>query len=61
MACPTLILVGEGNLRTHAQAREMSRSIPRAELEVIPRAGHMLNWDNTDAFNKAVETFLRRA
>lgn len=61
VACPTLILVGEHNRRTHAQAREMTGLIPRAELQVIPGAGHMLNWDNPEAFNATVETFLRRA
>jgi len=61
IACPTLILVGERNRRAHAQAREMARLISQAELRVIPRAGHMLNWDNPEAFNGAVETFLRRA
>jgi pimeloyl-ACP methyl ester carboxylesterase len=58
---PTLILVGEHNRRTHAQARQMRNLIPRAELQVIPRAGHMLNWDNPEAFNETIAAFLRQA
>jgi 3-oxoadipate enol-lactonase len=60
IACPTLILVGQFNRRTHAQAREMCRRILQAELVIIPGAGHMLNWDNAEAFNQVVARFLHR-
>jgi pimeloyl-ACP methyl ester carboxylesterase len=32
--------------------------LPNARLEVIPQAGHMANFENTDAFNEALVHFL---
>lgn len=58
---PSLILVGEEDTLTPpAQAREMAARIPGAELEVIPRAGHLSNLENPEAFNRALITFLSR-
>jgi len=56
--CPTLVLIGEYFLQTHCQAYEMLWRIPQAKLEIIPQAGHVLNWDNPQVFNKSVEKFL---
>jgi pimeloyl-ACP methyl ester carboxylesterase len=41
-------------------ARFMAGAIPNAQLITIPSAGHMLNWDNADAFNKAVIEFFEK-
>ncbi len=38
----------------------MAARIPGAELEVIPRAGHLSNLENPEAFNRALITFLSR-
>jgi 3-oxoadipate enol-lactonase len=56
--CPTLILIGEHNRATHRFGRYMVEAIPNARLMTIPGAGHMLNWDNTEAFNRAVLEFF---
>lgn len=55
---PTLILLAAENCRTHAQGRQMAQLIPRAHLEIIPRAHHLLNLDNPEAFNRSVLAFL---
>jgi 3-oxoadipate enol-lactonase len=58
--CPTLILIAEKNRATHGMAKYMAEHIPNAQLVTIPNAGHMLNWDNADAFNKTVIEFLEK-
>ncbi|MBZ0290246.1 MAG: alpha/beta hydrolase, partial [Anaerolineae bacterium] len=58
--CPTLILIAEKNRATHGMAKYMAEHIPNARLVTIPNAGHMLNWDNADAFNKTVIEFFEK-
>jgi 3-oxoadipate enol-lactonase len=41
-------------------SEEMQRSIPGAELVVIPDAGHMSNMEQPAAFNRALARFLER-
>ena len=56
---PSLVIVGEHDLITPPdQARLMVDRLPNARLEVIPQAGHMANFENTDAFNEALARFL---
>jgi pimeloyl-ACP methyl ester carboxylesterase len=56
---PTLVLVGEKDRRTPVAVSEhLARSIPGAELRVIPDAGHLANLDNPGAFNAAIRAFL---
>lgn len=58
---PTLILVGEDDKATPVESsRKMAAAIPGAELVIIPGAGHMTNVEQPDAFNTAVQMFLRR-
>ena len=40
IAQPTLIIVGDGDIVTLEHAIEMFRTIPEAQLCVVPRAGH---------------------
>ena len=54
ITCPTLIVVGGLNKQTHRQARVMHERIRGSELIFINNAGHMLNWDNAEAFNRAL-------
>ncbi|MBL8160768.1 MAG: alpha/beta fold hydrolase [Anaerolineae bacterium] len=56
--CPTLVLIAQNNRATHGYGRTMVQLIPGARLEIIPNAGHLLNWDNTPAFNQAVLRFF---
>jgi 3-oxoadipate enol-lactonase len=56
---PTLVIVGEHDLITPpAESTRMVDGLPNARLEVIPQAGHMANFENTDAFNEALARFL---
>jgi len=57
--CPTLILVGEQDgLTPPADAKLMAEKIKKAQLEIIPSAGHLSNLEQPDHFNKAVRRFL---
>jgi 3-oxoadipate enol-lactonase len=59
--CPTLILHGEKDtLATPADAKAMKEIIPNAELQMIPKAGHMSNIENSEEFNKYLIDFVKR-
>jgi pimeloyl-ACP methyl ester carboxylesterase len=56
---PTLIVVGdEDGVTPPAVATEMQRSIAGSQLVRIPRAGHLSNLEDADAFNAALAAFL---
>lgn len=56
---PTLVLVGAEDLATTPEhAHELASTIPGATLVILPGAGHMSNWEDTEGFNRAVRTFL---
>lgn len=55
---PTLVMVGERNRQTHAQARNLARRLPDAEVKIVPQAGHLLQLEQPEAFNKIVTHFL---
>lgn len=59
---PFLLLHGEhdifGNIRIMAQA--WARTEPCCEYAIVPRAGHMANMDNPQAFNQLLLDFLHR-
>ncbi|MCX4907280.1 alpha/beta fold hydrolase [Streptomyces sp. NBC_00878] len=58
---PTLVVVGEDDEYTPvADARAMHAAIPGSALHVIPRAAHMPNLEQPEAFNAAVAALLRR-
>lgn len=59
ISVPTLIVVGERHHWTHAQARTMVRCIPRAELQIVPRAGHMANLDAPAVVNGMMVELVR--
>ncbi|MFN8457546.1 MAG: alpha/beta hydrolase [Anaerolineae bacterium] len=60
IACPTLILLGQyfHVPWIYLHSYEMLWWIRAAQLKLIPRAGHVLNWDNPSAFNGTVKQFL---
>ena len=58
ITCPTLVMAGEKFKLSHKQAQEMAATIPSARLVFIPNAGHGVNWDNTEAFNREVLAFI---
>ncbi|MFC4053323.1 alpha/beta fold hydrolase [Actinomadura syzygii] len=55
---PALVMVGdEDTLATEADARAMADAMPNAELQVVPRAGHLCAVEQPDLFNQAVAEF----
>lgn len=58
-ANPALVLVGERDAITpREKAQAMVDVLSNAGLEVIPRAGHLSNLENPDAFNQALDAFV---
>jgi 3-oxoadipate enol-lactonase len=58
---PAAVIVGEDDSITPpADARAMAASLPRAELVVIARAGHLANLEAPDAFTTALRNLLTR-
>jgi len=56
---PTLILVGdEDRITPPALSEDLHRLIPGSRLNHIPRAGHLANAEQPEAFNSAIESFL---
>jgi len=57
--CPTLILAGAEDVITPpSMAEDLRRGIPGAELVILPRAGHLANLEQPDAFTAALARFL---
>jgi 3-oxoadipate enol-lactonase len=60
ITCPTLILVGDEDEVTPPDiARALQAGIAGSRLVTIPRAGHLSNLEQPDAFNAALGDFLR--
>ena len=60
MTCPTLVIVGENDITTPpSEAKFMAEKIPQARLEIIPDAGHASNLEQPEAFNSAIQSFLK--
>lgn len=57
---PVLLIVAEENKGTMRQVKGFVQMIPHLEFELIYKAGHMLNWDQPEAFNQAVEHYVER-
>jgi 3-oxoadipate enol-lactonase len=60
LAMPTLVLVGEEDgLTPPSEAEKMASAISNAQLTLLPKAGHLSNWEQPEAFNGAVSGFLK--
>lgn len=60
IACPTLVLVGEGDELTPPDlSREMAAGIPGARLSIVPGCGHLSTLENPDAVNAALTEWLQ--
>lgn len=58
---PVLILVGENDVTTPvSSSRLMHERITGSEMHIIPRAAHMSNLENPEAFNEKLLGFLGR-
>src|SRR5262245_14300234 len=55
---PTLVVTGDEDAPCLEPALFMKRRIPASGLVVIPKAGHTINLEEPDAFNRAVLDFL---
>ncbi|GGX14853.1 alpha/beta fold hydrolase [Streptomyces noursei] len=58
VACPTLVVRGLDAELGRAEAQEMVRVLPRGEYAEIPEAGHLLPWEQPDAWCRVIEPFL---
>ena len=59
VACPTLVLCGEGDALTPpSEHRAMARLVPRATLVVVARSGHMAPLENPGAVSDALRGWL---
>ncbi|MGQ0733968.1 MAG: alpha/beta fold hydrolase [Acidobacteriota bacterium] len=59
LAVPAIIVVGEEDELTPVDdSRRMAEASPGARLVVVPRAGHLVNLEQPDAFNAAIRGFL---
>ncbi|WP_046776913.1 alpha/beta fold hydrolase [Streptomyces yangpuensis] len=59
VAAPVLILNGEKDTVFRSGEREFARAHPDARIELIPRARHLANFDDPEAFTAAVRRFAR--
>jgi len=55
---PALVLVGEKDADYLRAAEVMAARIPGAKHVLVPRAGHVVNVEEAEAFNRAVLDFL---
>jgi pimeloyl-ACP methyl ester carboxylesterase len=55
---PTLVVTGDEDEPCLEPALFMKRKIPSAGLVVLPRAGHTINLEEPEAFNRAVLDFV---
>ncbi len=61
IAIPTLVIVGEHDVISPVEEMHgIAATIPAAEFQVIPHAGHMSPLENPTAFNTALDGFLSR-
>ena len=55
---PVLVVTGDEDEQCLEPGLLMKRTIPTAGLVVLPRAGHTLNLEDPDAFNRVVLEFI---
>ncbi len=58
---PVLLLAGELDRRFVAIAHDLARRLPRAEVAIIPDAGHAAHVERPEPFQRIVADFLHRA
>ncbi len=56
---PTLIMAGAQDSQLLDSARYLSRNIINSKLEIISGAGHMVNLEAPEEFNRVVSVFLK--
>ena len=58
---PTLFLVGEYDEARPETVLKFQALVPGAAVKVIPNAGHLVNVDQTKAFNEVLADFMASA
>lgn len=58
IAIPTMFLVGQYDEARPETMREFQALVPGSVVKVIPDAAHLVNVDQTEAFNQAIAEFL---
>jgi len=58
LAQPTMIIAGAQDTRFVDASRYLHRTIARSQLKIISGAGHMVNLEKPEEFNRAVIDFL---
>lgn len=58
MTVPTLLITGDEDEPCLVPAIFMKRTIRSSGLAILPKAGHAINLEDPDAFNRAVTDFL---
>ncbi|MFD3485822.1 alpha/beta fold hydrolase [Streptomyces sp. NPDC058665] len=56
--CPTLVVRGLDGELGRAEAQEMVRVLPRGEYAEVDDAGHLVHYDQPEAWRAAIEPFL---
>jgi len=56
---PVLLVAGEQDEKFCASARRMAWMLPRAQLEIVPGAGHTVHLEQPDTFDRLVHDFCR--
>jgi pimeloyl-ACP methyl ester carboxylesterase len=59
ITAPTLIMTGDEDWACLEPGILMKKTIPTAALVVLPNAGHAINLEEPDAFNRHVDAFLQ--
>jgi pimeloyl-ACP methyl ester carboxylesterase len=56
--CPALVVRGLDGELGRAEAQEMVRVLPRGEYAEVADAGHLVHYDQPEAWRAAIEPFL---
>lgn len=57
---PVLLLAGELDAKFSAIARSMARTLPQAQLCIVPGAGHTIHLERPGEFDKLVGAFIQK-
>jgi pimeloyl-ACP methyl ester carboxylesterase len=60
LSVDTLVIVGARDPVSRRPCEQLAAALPRAELLVVPAAGHVVNLEARDAVSTALRDFLRR-
>ncbi|MEM7077383.1 MAG: alpha/beta fold hydrolase [Pseudomonadota bacterium] len=60
IAQPVTVMVGRDDQPFIAAARDMAETLPNADLQIIPDAGHSPQYENPEAWRAVVENHLAR-